>query len=144
MPEPHFLIIACLAATLVGLSKGGIPAIGMLAVPLLSLHISPVKAAALLLPIYVLTDAVGVWLYRKHFSKPNLAILLPAGLLGVLLGWSTASYLSDRAIGLLLGCIGVAFCLHAWFRSGRLLAPQAPAVGKGLWWGTMAGFTSFV
>ncbi|MFM9900723.1 MAG: sulfite exporter TauE/SafE family protein, partial [Polaromonas sp.] len=57
--------LAALAALLVGLSKGGIPAIGMVAVPVLALVMSPVKAAVLLLPIYVMSDWVGVWLYRR-------------------------------------------------------------------------------
>jgi uncharacterized protein len=34
----------------------------VLAVPLLSLFMSPVKAAVLLLPIYIISDVVSVWL----------------------------------------------------------------------------------
>ena len=73
-----FFWLASLAALLVGLSKGGLPTIGMLAVPVLSLVMSPVKAAVMLLPIYVISDMVSVWLYRKEFSVPNLKILVPA------------------------------------------------------------------
>ena len=87
----HFIWLAALAAFLVGLSKGGLPAIGMLAVPLLSLVMSPVKAAVLLLPIFVVSDVAAVWLYRRDFSAPNLRILLPAGVLGVVVGWLTAA-----------------------------------------------------
>ena len=76
-----YFVITNIAALLIGLSKGGLPSVGMLAVPILSLAISPMKAAVLLLPIYVISDVVGVWLYRKHFSKPNLMILMPAGVL---------------------------------------------------------------
>jgi hypothetical protein len=54
-----FFFLAGLAALLVGLSKGGLPAVGMLAVPLLSLLMSPVKAAVLLLPIFVISDVLG-------------------------------------------------------------------------------------
>lgn len=141
--DPHFLL-AALAALIVGLSKGGLPAVGMLAVPVLALTMSPLKAAALLLPIYVLTDMVGIYLYRKSYSAPNLRILIPAGIVGVLVGWSTASYLSDRAVGLVIGLLGIGFCLNTWFKR-RPHDERSPAkAGKGAFWGTVAGFTSFV
>ena len=86
MTFDSYFVLAGLAALLVGLSKGGLPTVGMLAVPLLSLFMSPVKAAVLLLPIYIISDVVSVWLYRKNFSAPNLKILIPAGVLGVCIG----------------------------------------------------------
>jgi uncharacterized protein len=132
------------AAFLVGLSKGGLPAIGMLAVPVTSLVMSPVKAATMLLPIYVLSDVVAVWLYRKDFSAPNLRVLIPAGVLGVLLGWLLASVVSDRAVTLLIGGIGLAFCLNAWLRRNAFDEPRMPSALKGWFWGSLAGFTSFI
>lgn len=136
--------LAAVAALLVGLSKGGIPAIGMVAVPLLSLVMSPVKAAVLLLPIYVISDGVGVWLYRRSYSAANLKILIPAGIFGVLVGWLTASHVPEKALSFLIGAVGVGFCLHVWLRQGTAAAPQSPHVGKGWFWGTLAGFTSFI
>ena len=108
-PTPALWLLLNLAVLFVGLSKGGLPAIAMLSVPLLSLVMSPVKAAALLLPIYILTDAVGVYLYRHHYSARNLAILMPSAVVGVFAGWATAAFLPDRAIGLLIGSAGYRF-----------------------------------
>jgi uncharacterized protein len=144
MSDAFPLILLSIAALLVGLSKGGLPAIGMLAVPVLALVMSPIKAAALLLPVYVASDVVGVYLYRKKFSAPNLKILIPAGIVGVLIGWSTASVLSDRAIGVLIGLLGVGFCLKTWFVRTTAVKPATPNIGKGVFWGTLSGFTSFV
>ena len=138
-----FWLAAC-AALLVGLSKGGLPAVGMLAVPILSLVMSPVKAAVLLLPIYVISDAMGIWLYRRDFSVPNLRILVPAGVFGVFVGWATASVVSDTVITFLIGATGVAFCLNMWLRQQANTPAQAAHVGKGWFWGTLAGFTSFI
>jgi uncharacterized membrane protein YfcA len=140
----HFIWLAALAAFLVGLSKGGLPAIGMLAVPLLSLVMSPVKAAVLLLPIFVVSDVAAVWLYRRDFSAPNLRILLPAGVLGVVVGWLTAALVSDQVISLMIGLMGVSFCLNAWLRKQHSAPAQPPSVAKGSFWGTLAGFTSFI
>ena len=144
MSSDWYLWLAGCAALLVGLSKGGLPAIGMLAVPLLSLVMSPVQAAVMLLPIYVISDLMGIYLYRRDFSAPNLRILLPAGVFGVFVGWLTASMVSDRAITFLIGAIGVAFCLNAWLRKGVHAEPKPVHAGKGWFWGTLAGFTSFI
>lgn len=143
-PSLAALLLLNLAAFFVGLSKGGLPAIAMLSVPTLSLVMSPLKAAALLLPIYIITDAVGVWLYRHHCSRENLRILVPAALGGVLIGWLTAAWLSDRAIGFLIGSLGIGFCLSRWLRTQSAIPPSPASPGKGLFWGTLSGFTSFV
>jgi uncharacterized membrane protein YfcA len=143
MTFDSYFVLAGLAALLVGLSKGGLPTIGMLAVPLLSLFMSPVKAAVLLLPIYIVSDVVSVWLYRKDFSAPNLKILIPAGVLGVFIGWLTASFTSDSAVKLMMGCMGVGFCLNTWLR--KTPQDKQPVDAKKGWlWGTVAGFTSFI
>jgi uncharacterized membrane protein YfcA len=138
-----FLPLA-LAAWLVGLSKGGLPTIGMLAVPLLSLHMPPMQAAILLLPVYLVSDAVGIWLYRRDFSMPHLRVLVPAGLLGIGLGWTLAAYVSDQMLTIMLGIMGIAFCLNTWLRQSSN-AERAPLhAGKGWLWGALSGFTSFI
>lgn len=145
MPAPDlFFWLASLGAFLVGLSKGGLPAIGMLSVPILALVMPPMKAAVLLLPIFVLSDMVGVWLYRRHFSALNLRILIPAGVMGVLLGWATASLVSERVITFLIGLMGVSFCLHVWLKRGPARPPKPAHRGWGTWWGAVSGFTSFI
>ncbi|MCX7239801.1 MAG: sulfite exporter TauE/SafE family protein [Burkholderiales bacterium] len=136
--------LAAMGALFVGLSKGGVPAIGMVAVPLLSLVMPPVKAAALLLPIYVVSDMVGVWLYRRSYSAPNLKILIPAGILGVFIGWLSASHLPERAIAFMIGAVGVGFCLNLWLRKDTGAPPRPPHTIKGWLWGSLAGFTSFI
>jgi hypothetical protein len=136
--------VAALAAGCVGLSKGGLPAVGMLGVPVLALVMSPVRAAAVLLPIYVLSDAFGLWAYRRHFDRRNLEILLPAAVVGILIGWLTAWRVSEAHVALLVGLIGVAFCVNAWRRRQQAAAPRAADVPRGIFWGTLTGFTSFV
>ena len=144
MPFDALFFLAALAAFLVGSSKGGLPAVGMLAVPVLSLAMSPVLAAALLLPIFVVSDAAGLWLYRRDYSAANVRILVPAGIAGVLVGWLTASWVSDRAITLLIALVGLGFCLNLWLRKNRDAPPLPPQRARGWFWGTLAGFTSFI
>lgn len=140
----QYVVLASLAAVLIGMSKGGLPLVGMMSVPVLSLVMSPVKAAVLLLPLFVISDAVGVWLYRKQFSLVNLKILIPAGIAGVLFGWLTAAMISEQTIKFLIGLVGVSFCLQTWFKRGQDHAPKKASWPKGLFWGGAAGFTSFI
>lgn len=146
MTEPmSVILVAMLAAFLVGMSKGGLPAVGAVAVPLMALVMSPMLAAALLLPIFCATDLVGLWLYRKLYSARNLAILIPAGILGVAIGWAVAAHISDVFVGMLVGLTGIGFCLRIWLGSRRGPAKPRPAdLPGGVFWGTLMGFTSFV
>lgn len=140
----QYLVLASFAAVLIGMSKGGLPLVGMLSVPVLSLVMSPVKAAVLLLPLFVISDAVGVWLYRKNYSWVNLKILVPAGIAGVLIGWMTAAMISELTIKFLIGLVGVSFCLQTWFKRGPSDVPKPASLPKGIFWGGVAGFTSFI
>lgn len=138
-----FYVLACIAAFLVGASKGGLPMVGVLGVPVLALVISPVAAAALLLPVYIVSDMVGLWAYRRAFDRRNLIILLPAMIFGVGVGWATARITQEWMVTLLVGVIGLAFCINAVMQHPD--APPKPAdVPRGLFWGSIAGFTSFV
>ena len=140
----YFLLAAIPAAILVGLSKGGLPVVGMLGVPLLSLVISPVESAALLLPIYVITDMFGLYAYRHKFDRKNLMILIPAGIFGIFIGWATSSIVPEAAVTLLVGLIGIVFCLNNFFRRNHEMQAKPPKLGAGLFWGMVSGFTSFV
>ena len=146
MPSPDtlFLLAALPAAMLVGLGKGGLPVVGMLGVPVLALAVSPVQAAGLLLPIYVVTDMFGLWAYRHEFSRRNLAILLPGAIAGIGLGWATARLVPEAAVTLIVGAIGLAFAVERMANHHRDRPPHTADVPRGLFWGAVTGFTSFV
>lgn len=144
-PELSVLLLASLAAFFVGLSKGGLSMIGSLGVPLMALAISPVRAAAILLPVYVFSDVVGVVAYRRDFSPTLLRILIPAACIGITIGWATASRVSDRGVGIMVGLIGLGYCVNAWrLRHQKTSPARAPEVRRGLFWGVLLGFSSFV
>ncbi|MBD3802960.1 hypothetical protein BMG00_11700 [Thioclava marina] len=135
--------LALLAAVMVGLSKGGIPMAASISVPVLAMVMDPVAAAGLLLPVYIVADMFGLWAYRKAFDRRVLAIMIPATTIGIGIGWATAEIVSERWVTLMVGTIGAVFALNALFRH-RPGARQEAKVAPGLFWGTIAGFTSFV
>ena len=139
-----FWAAAVVAALLVGLSKGGLPAIGMLSVPVLSLVVSPVVAAGLLLPVYVLSDMFGLYAYRHAFDRRVLLILVPGMVAGVAFGWATASMVPEWAVTALVGLIGFVFALYRLVQPRVRPGARGARVIPGLFWGSLSGFTSFV
>ena len=145
--DPVFYLLAIPAVILYGISKGGFGGgLGVLAVPLLSLVISPVQAAAILLPVLCLMDLFGLWVYRKKWDRTNLKILIPGAVIGILVGTSLFHYLTPEIIKLLLGSIAVLFTIDYWTRGLRKDPDQIrkPSIFWGSIAGIVGGITSFI
>jgi uncharacterized membrane protein YfcA len=143
--EVQFYLVAIPAVILFGLSKGGFSGLGTIGVPMLSLVASPVRAAAIVLPILLVQDWLSVWAFRRDFSPRNLIILIPSSIIGVGVGWLFAARVSDDAVRLAIGVISIVFVLYMLIRDRLGRAPIAkPGVPSGILWGSLSGFTSFV
>lgn len=142
----EFWIAAGVAAYLLGVSKGGVPMIAMLSVPILALYMDAAMAAGLLLPLYLVADAYAIYLFRKAFSRRNLAVLLPAAMLGILTGYLAVSHVPGDAVKLLVAGIGISYLFNALrLRLSKGAVPPRPAdVPRGLFWGALAGLTSYI
>ena len=140
----EFWVIAVFAAMLTGFGKGGVPIVGALTVPVLSLVISPVAAAGLMLPVFVISDWFGLYAYRKDFDKRVLVIACVSMTVGVGIGWATARMISESYVTVLVGVISVAFALNQLLRRAVVAAPKRAEIAPGVFWCTIAGFTSFV
>ncbi|HEY0275999.1 MAG TPA: sulfite exporter TauE/SafE family protein [Paenirhodobacter sp.] len=142
-PAEFWVTVA--AVVLVGLSKGGLAGLSLLGVPLMALVMSPVTAAAVLLPVLVVMDVVSVAQWRKWVDWGIMRRLLPGAVLGVAIGWLTAEMVSDAVVRLIVGVVSALFVARAAF--GARGTP-VPVTGKrpllaGIC-GTAAGYTSFV
>jgi uncharacterized protein len=143
--EVQFYLVAIPAVILFGLSKGGFSGLGTIGVPMLSLVASPVRAAAIVLPILLVQDWLSVWAFRRDFSPRNLIILIPSSIIGVGVGWLFAARVSDDAVRLAIGVISIVFVLYMLIRDRLGRAPiEKPGVPSGILWGSLSGFTSFV
>jgi uncharacterized membrane protein YfcA len=143
--ETQFYLVAIPAVILFGLAKGGFSGLGTIGVPMLSLVASPVRAAAIVLPILLVQDWLSVWAFRRDFSPRNLIILIPSSIIGVGVGWLFAARVSDDAVRLAIGVISIVFVLYMLIRDRLGRAPiEKPGVPSGILWGSLSGFTSFV
>ena len=141
LTDPLFLVICITAVIILGLAKGGFSGIGMLATPMMALVMPPLQAAAILLPILIVQDAISVWNYRHDWDRWNVKVMLPGAVIGVGIAWFLAAYLSDSMVRLIVGLIGLVFVLNHWF--GRVPPEDhQPKVSHGVFWGAMTGVTS--
>jgi hypothetical protein len=145
-PEWQFFLLAAIpAVVLIGLSKGGFASgIGMLGTPLVALVASPVEAAAILLPVLLAMDAVGLWTWRSLCTWRVVRQMLPGALLGTLFGWATAAMVSDAVIRILLGVISITFAFNQMAAGWLKRRPARESAVKANLWGALAGYTSFV
>lgn len=142
--DPWFYAVAVPAVLLMGLSKSGFGAgFGALAVPLMALAIPVPQAAAIMLPLLAVMDALGLAAYMREFDRPLIRLLLPAGLLGTVVGTLLFGWLSARAVAGVVGAITLAFVAVRVFLPPRAGAPPPPR-WLGFLLGTTSGFTSFV
>ena len=79
LSDPLFYAVCIPAVLFYGISKGGFGGgLGVAAVPLMALVMSPVQAAGILLPILCFMDLLTLWAYRGKWVWPELNTLLPA------------------------------------------------------------------
>ena len=138
-----FYAVAVPAVIILGLAKGGFAGLGMLAVPLMSLAVSPIEAATIVLPILLVQDVVSVWAFRKAWDGRSLAIMLPGSAVGIGLGYLLAARVSTAAVELAVGLTSVVFGLQQLWKSWRgPLEPKHASDWIGVACGVGAGFTS--
>lgn len=144
--DPWFYVAAAVAVSIGGIAKGGFAGAGTVSVPILSLATTPVHAAAIMLPILVVQDAVSVWAFRRSWSPRLMAIMLPGACVGIGIGYLLASRVSEARVGLVVGLIALSFAVwRLWLEKVVRRAPPAPgSVAGGLFWGAVSGFTSMV
>ena len=142
--DPVFWASAVVAVLLTGVSKGGVGGMALFAVPIMALSISPVTAAAIMLPILVVMDWFAAWTYRRTFDRTVVLRMMPAALLGIGIGWALAGSISEDGVRIAVGLIAVAFPLWQWLGPKDGISGVADSAPAGWLAGMVAGFTSFL
>lgn len=143
LTDPLFYLCSVPAVLLYGIAKGGFGGpIAVLAVPLMSLVMSPTLAAGILLPILVVMDGLVVRTYWGVFDGRALRILLPGALVGIGVGYVTADLMSDDVMRVVVGVISLAFGLQNLVGLKGVTGADHSVLSGSLL-GSVAGFTSF-
>ena len=140
----YFYAVAIPAVLLLGISKSGFGAgFGSLAVPIIALAVTVPQAAAILMPVLLLMDLLGMAAFRKSFDLALLKFLVPCGLVGTVVGALLFKALDAKVVAGIVGAFTLLFLAQ------RLLFPPRPdSAPPPKWLGGLlavtSGFTSFV
>jgi uncharacterized membrane protein YfcA len=140
-----FFIFAILSVLLVGISKSGFGAgLGTLSLPLLASQVSVAEALAILLPLLIAIDLVGLRRFLRNANWKILSLVLPSAAVGILIGMIFFAVIAPQVLTL---CIGIFILLYllqdlvmSYFESNK--AKLSPWLGILL--SILSGVTSFV
>ena len=139
-------VVIALCAVMVGISKTGIPGIGILIVPLMALVLPTRKSTGLLLGILILADLFAIVYHRRNAKWRHVLRLLPAALAGIVAGYFGLGWVDDRQLKPIIGGIVLVMLGVSYWRT-RAKGDEAPIPTQ--WWfavglGFMAGVTTMM
>ena len=132
-------IIFALVGLIIGLAKGGIggPVVGALTLALLTQIMPVASAAGFTLPLLIIGDIFAVSFYWREWDWRLVRLLLPAALVGTLIGAFLLTSLPDDILRKILGFLSLAVVVYK-IANERLSTLEYEARD---WHGWVAGFT---
>ncbi len=110
---------------------------------MMALSVTVPQAAAILMPILLLIDILGMAAFRKDFDMRLVKFLLPFGLLGTLVGTLLFSIMQPRIVAGIVGVFTLMFLAQRLAFPPKPDSPPPPRWLGGLL-GVTSGFTSFI
>jgi uncharacterized membrane protein YfcA len=144
--EPVGWIVVALCATMVGITKTGIPGMGILVVPLMASVLPARSSTGVLLGILILADFFAAGYHRHNARWRHILLLLPAAFAGIITGYFGLKYVDDELLKPIIGGIVLAMLgINYWRTWSRGKDAQIPTQ----WWfaaglGFMAGVTTMM
>jgi uncharacterized protein len=136
--DQHTVYVAVVIAILgfmIGFAKGGFNGLGALLTPILALVLPVASAVGVLLPMLMVGDVFAVYMYWREWDLDLVKRMLPAGIVGALVGTFLLSSVSTDGLRIILG-IFVLVTVAYKFLSDRIQAIRyesrrwhAPAAG---------------
>ncbi|MFA5863068.1 MAG: sulfite exporter TauE/SafE family protein [Phycisphaerae bacterium] len=118
MAGVDWLIIG-IAALIIGISKTGIPGIGILAIPLVAWVIPAKASTGVILPMLIVGDIFAVMYYKRHAVWPHLFRLIPWAMAGIVLGSLVMNKITDRQLRPIIGLIVLTMLILNYWRNSR-------------------------
>jgi uncharacterized membrane protein YfcA len=139
-------VVVALCAVMVGITKTGIPGLGILVVPLMALVLPARKSTGILLGILILADLFAIVYHRHNARWRHVLDLLPPAFAGVVAGYFGLKVVSDQQLKPIIGAIVLVMLGINHWRT-RTKGKDAPIPAQ--WWfavglGFMAGVTTMM
>jgi uncharacterized protein len=124
-----------------GAFGGGFSIIG---IPLLSVVMDPLTAGALLAPLFIAMDLFALRYWKPStWSKQDLAVLIPALIAGIGLGYLAFRVLDHKSVAIVMAVITLTFA-GLWFLGGGEIKVRPRSTPKAISAGLAAGVTTMV
>jgi uncharacterized membrane protein YfcA len=138
--------VISVSAIVVGVSKTGMPGLGILPVPLMALAFSTRESTGLLLGILILADLFAITYHRRNAKWRHVLQLLPAALAGIVAGYFGLRVINDQQLKPIIGGIVLVMLALNYWRT-RAKGDETPVPSQ--WWfaaglGFMAGVTTMM
>jgi uncharacterized membrane protein YfcA len=131
-------VLAYVTSVMVGISKTGLPALGILLAPLFA-EVMPARASTgALLPLLITADAFAVIFWRRHGSWKHLVRLLPWAVAGIVAGYFAMGRINDLQMRYVLGAIVIVMLAVNVYRE-YVMGKDAP-IPTSWWFAAIAGF----
>lgn len=139
-----FRVSIALAALIIGLAKGGLlgPIAGALILPLLSQSMPVSEAVGVTLPLLIFADVFALRFYWREWEISYLKLLLPASLIGILMGTALLATLSDDALRRTLGFLTLLILIYKLTSDSLTKVEYSPRPWHGYLAGWASGFAS--
>jgi len=140
-----FFLCAIASVIVVGISKSGFGAgLGVLSLPLMASQSSINEALAILLPLLIAIDLVGLRRFIKNADLRILKLIVPPAFVGMLLGMIFFTMITPQVLTLAVGIFIMLFLIQMLVTSHFDLQEAKPYPWLGRLMGMTSGFTSFV
>jgi len=137
-----FLVVLC--AVLTGVSKTGIPGLGILMAPLMTMAFPEHtrESTGILLGMLILGDLFAAGYYRRHAEWMYVLRLLPSAFLGIVAGWQAMGFVTDEQLQRIIGIIVLGMLAINYWRT-RVRGEHAP-IPRQWWFAVLMGFIAGV
>jgi len=110
---------------LIGVSKTGIPGVGILAIPLTAMILPAKASTGIILPNLIAGDIFAVSYYKRKAIWKYILRLLPFASIGIIIGYFLMGKINDKQLSKFIGIvILVIFLLNWWWNKKEINFPQ--------------------
>jgi len=127
--------LAFLGAICIGLSKAGLAGTATFNVVLMAKIFGAKPSVGIVLPLLVTADIMGFLLNRKGGSWRQVLPMVPAAILGVLVGWQLLTYIDNTSARWLIGLIILGLLAFNQILARREDLFRALTQNRGFTWG---------